>query len=233
MEMKLAPRLKKIADLVLKNSRVADIGTDHGYIPIYLLQNQITSHIIASDVNEGPLRIAKKNIISYGFTKEIEIRLGSGLQVLKVGEVDTVIIAGMGGMLIAELLEADIRITKSIETFILQPMQAQKELRKYLLSSGFKIYQDILVKEDFRIYEIIVAKKGSQTVMDDIYYEIGLFLKSNPKDIAIEFISGKIKNEEEIIGYVKHQDSINALERYRKSKKKLEMLREVLQWLQE
>ena len=233
MKVNLTPRLKRIADLVPKDARVADIGTDHGYIPLYLLQNKVTSHIIASDVNEGPFKKARENINSYGFENEIDMRLGSGLEVLGMGDADIAIIAGMGGILITELLQKNKLITDSIDTFILQPMQAQKELRQYLLANGFKICQDILIKEGFRIYEILVVQKGDQYISEDIYYEIGFFLKSNPQDLAREFIAGKIRIQEEIIENLKKQNSIKTLEKYDKSKERLEKLQEVLKWLQE
>ncbi|SDK39431.1 tRNA (adenine(22)-N(1))-methyltransferase [Natronincola ferrireducens] len=231
MKVKLTPRLEKIAELVSKNSRVADIGTDHGYISIYLLEKGVSSHIIASDVNKGPLETARKNIEEHGYKQEVDLRLGSGLEVLRPKEIDTAIIAGMGGILIGELLQANPEVTNSIDTFILQPMQAQEELRRYLVTNGFKIQKDLLIKEDFRIYEILVAKKGTQEVKDNIFYEIGFFLKDNPTDLATEFIEGKIKVQQEIINHVKKQQSLSATQKHQQSKDKLKKLEEVLQWL--
>lgn len=231
MELKLTPRLKRITELVQKNSRVADIGTDHGYIPIYLLQNNIATYVIASDVNEGPLETAKKNIEAYGYLHQAEIRLGSGLETLQPGEVDTVIIAGMGGILIGELLQAAPKITKEIQTFILQPMQAQQELRKYLATHGFTIKQDLLVKEDTKIYEIIVAEEGKQKVEEEIYYEVGFYLKSNPRALAEEFLLAKMNAQKEIISSVEGQNSTVAVEKHRECIKKLAKLQEVLEWL--
>ncbi|KJF26884.1 hypothetical protein TZ02_10895 [Clostridium aceticum] len=231
--MKLTPRLKKIADLVPINSKVSDIGTDHGYLPIYLLQNNIASHVIASDVNKGPLETAEKNIYLHGYVDKIEMRLGSGLEVLKAGEVDTIIIAGMGGILISELLDKAPNIVNKIHTFILQPMQAQEDLRRYLVANNFKITKDLLVKEDHRIYEIIVAQQGSQAIEEEIYYETGLFLESNPKDLVEEFIEGKIKTQKEIILQVKEQNSPTAMKKHTECEKKLIKLQEVLAWLKQ
>ncbi|MCC5910471.1 MAG: SAM-dependent methyltransferase [Clostridiaceae bacterium] len=231
MKVKLTPRLQKIADLITTGSRVADIGTDHGYIPIYLLQNNIANELIASDVNEGPLETAKKNIKEHGYEDKIKTRLGSGLEVLEPKEVDTVIIAGMGGILIAELLERVPEVTKATDTFILQPMQAQEELRRHLANNGFQIKKDLLVKEDRRIYEILVVEKGEQIVKDEIYYDIGFSLESNPPVLSIEFLEKKIRAEEQIITSVQNQDSPAAKEKYEESVKKLQKLQEVLVWV--
>ncbi|NLM04269.1 MAG: SAM-dependent methyltransferase [Clostridiales bacterium] len=233
MNIKLNSRLKKIADLIPEGSIVADIGTDHGLIPIYLIENKISPKVIAGDIHKRPLKIAKENIEYYKLIDKIELRLGNGLEILKPGEVDTVIIAGVGGRLITKILDKDKNITNSIENFILQPMRGQREVRKYLLNNNFTIQKDVLVKENQRIYEIIVAKRGKQEITDKIYYEIGLFLKSNPRDVAIEFITEKINIKKTIIKNIKNQSEKNALKKYKKSITKLEKLQEVLKWLQE
>ena len=125
---------------------------------------------------------------------KVDLRLGSGIEVLNENEVDEVIIAGMGGILISELLEAKKSVAHNLDKLILQPMQAQDELRKYLLNNGYEILDEVLVKEDFRIYEIIVAKYTSKnTVVDDeIYYEVGKKLIENKDPLLNEFIDKKI-----------------------------------------
>ncbi|ABR49135.1 protein of unknown function DUF633 [Alkaliphilus metalliredigens QYMF] len=227
MTIKLPSRLKKIAQLVPKGSRLADIGTDHGYIPIYLLQNEMTPFVIAGDVNEKPLESAKENIKQYGYEAVAETRLGSGLEVLKPGEVDTVIIAGMGGLLISDILQNDPEVASSIHTFILQPMQTPEVLRRYLVKHGFQIKQDILVQEDHRIYEIILTEKGHQVVADDIQYEIGFFIESNPPEVAMAFIEKKSKQVERIIESLEKSTLEEHVEKVQASQEKLIKLREV------
>ena len=192
--MKLTDRLLKIASLVTKGKKIADIGTDHGYIPVHLLNEGNIDFAVLADVNKGPLENARKEVRHNNLIDKVDLRLGSGIEVLKKGEVDEVIIAGMGGILISELLEANIEVAQSTEKFILQPMQAQKELRKYLLNNGYEILDEVLVREDFRIYEIIVAKyTGKNTnVEDEIFYEVGNKLIENKDELLNEFIDKRI-----------------------------------------
>ena len=180
-KLKLTDRLLKIASLVSEGKRVADIGTDHGYIPVYLLNKGTVPFAILADVNKGPLENARKEVRHNNLSDKTDLRLGSGIEVLNKGEVDEVIIAGMGGILISELLEAKKEVSHSVDKLILQPMQAQEELRKYLLNNGYEILDEVLVQEDFRVYEIIVAKyTGKNTVVEDeVYYEVGTKLIEN------------------------------------------------------
>lgn len=192
--MKLTDRLLKIASLVTEGKKVADIGTDHGYIPVYLLNKGKVPFAVLADVNKGPLENARKEVRRNSLLGKVDLRLGSGIEVLKKGEVDEVIIAGMGGILISELLQANLEVAHSVDKLILQPMQAQDELRKYLLSNGFEIVDEVLVKEDFRIYEILTVKyTGENTsVEDEIYFEVGKKLIENKDELLKELIDKRI-----------------------------------------
>ncbi len=229
--MKLKPRLLAIAQLVKKNSIVADIGTDHGYVPAYLIQHQIAQKVIAADINRGPLNSAESTINAYRLEKYIETRLGSGLEVLLPGEVDTVIIAGMGGFLIRDLLIARPDIVQTVTTFILQPMVAQDELRKWLINNNFQIIEERLVKEDHRIYEIMVVQKGHQEIPDDLYYDIGVKLIENRDPLLQEFLLKHIQKNKVIIEGLKSQSSEEDRTKRLSCIEKLEKLEEVLQWL--
>lgn len=233
MSIKLTPRLKKIAEQVKYGEKVADIGTDHGYIPIYLLKNNISPFVIAGDINKKPLESAENNIKKHHLSEKAETRLGSGLSILKPGEVNTIIIAGMGGLLINDLLTNSKEVINEVNTLILQPMQAQSELRKYLINNGFTIENDILVKEDHHIYEIIIAKHGIQENIDPIYYDIGFHIKNNPKPLATEFINRKIKEVKSIIKNISENSSNPSIEKLNEMKNKLRKLEEVELWLQD
>ncbi|HGM3506706.1 TPA: tRNA (adenine(22)-N(1))-methyltransferase TrmK [Clostridioides difficile] len=199
--MKLTDRLLKIASLVTDGKKIADIGTDHGYIPVYLLKKGRVPFAVLADVNKGPLDNARKEVIQNNFLDKVDLRLGSGIEILEIGEVEEIIIAGMGGILISELLEAKKEVAHSVEKLILQPMQAQEELRRYLLNNGYEILEEVLVREDFRIYEIIVAKyTGKNTIIEDeIYYEVGIKLLEDKDSLFNDFIEKKIRTYSSIV----------------------------------
>ena len=172
----ITPRLQAIINNVTCK-KIADIGTDHAYIPIFLTEKNLADKIIATDINEGPLNIARENIDKKGLN--IETRLGGGLSVIGEGEVDEIIIAGMGGILISEILDNDINTAKK-SRLILQPMNAQYELRKYLLSHGFKIISEDIAVEGFKVYNIIIAESGEMPPFEtDFEYQIPKYLKEH------------------------------------------------------
>lgn len=174
----LTPRLSAIKNRI-KAEVAADIGTDHAYIPIHLIQENRAKKVIAADIKEGPARIAKENIEKNGLSKKIEVRIGSGLSVLKKGEADTIIIAGMGGILISEIIDANIDIAKSSK-LVLQPMNAQYELRKYLIENGFKITGEDMEIEGFKVYNIMDVEIGNQEKFKtDFEYQIPKYLKEH------------------------------------------------------
>jgi tRNA (adenine22-N1)-methyltransferase len=190
--MKLSKRLQKIADLVGEGSIVADIGTDHGYIPAYLIESGKSKKVIGSDISKGSLDKIIQYVKQLNLEENIETRLGNGLEVLEPNEVDTVIIAGMGGILMQDILHKNLEITNSITHFILQPMIAAKELREYLIHNNFKIIDEELVKEEKIFYEIIYAVKGESKIEEGLSYEISpiLFEKNHP--LLVEYIEYKI-----------------------------------------
>ncbi len=157
-------RIKSVLNFVEKNSRVADIGTDHGYLAIELVKSGRASFVVASDKNSGPLDAAKKNIAAAGLNDFIEVRLGDGLKVLSEGEVDTICVAGMGGALIVEILNNSPQITNSAEKLILQPMNALEKLQAWLENNGWYIADIDLAEVGGIIYEIISAVKTPERV---------------------------------------------------------------------
>ncbi len=155
--LNLNPRLRKIAELVPPNRCTADIGTDHGYIPIELANKGVALRGIASDINKGPLLRAQENIKKHNMESLIETRLGSGLSTLSPDDAEVIIIAGMGGILISEILKASKEVVNRAKLLILQPMTAVSELRQYLAENNFKIESEHLVAEEDKLYNIIVA----------------------------------------------------------------------------
>jgi tRNA (adenine22-N1)-methyltransferase len=226
--MNLTPRLETIANLVKKGSIIADIGTDHGYIPVFLIENGICEKGIAADVNRGPLNNAKNFIKERGLQDKIETRLGDGLKVLKPNEVDTVIIAGMGGLLINKILMESKEIANTVKRFILQPMTASDEVRRFLYNNNYKIVEEKLAKEGDKIYEIICAEHGKDTVEDEIFFEVGKKLFEN-KDILLgEFLLKKINKLEEITNNLKNTSSEEGKKKYEEVNKKYRRFKELM-----
>lgn len=177
----LNPRLKKIAELVPKNTCTADIGTDHAYIPIVLVKNGIANRAIASDIKKGPLMRAEDNIRKYALTDKIETRLGPGLETLTPGDAEVIIIAGMGGILMGDILEQSREVTNSAKLLILQPMTAVPELREYLSGNGYEISAEYLEAEEEKLYNIIVAKPHGNTEYSQKEMYLGKYLeKTSP-----------------------------------------------------
>ena len=226
--MKLPKRLQAIAQMVEKNSIVADIGTDHGYIPKYLVDNEISKMVIATDISEGSLSKTTSYVEEENLSDVILPRLGSGLVPIKPFEVDTVIIAGMGGVLISEILEADRKKASTFIRFILQPMVGSSELRKYLVTSGFRILDEDLVKEDGRYYEIILAENGLQRFEKEMDYEISPILINNQHPIWKEFVEWKIATLESISRDLEAQTSDKSVSRNKELKEVIIQYSEVL-----
>lgn len=191
--MKLSKRLQTIADFVKKGAVVADIGTDHAHIPIYLIKNNIISKAYACDINKGPLEKAKENINYYG-VKNIELRLSNGLEKLKTDEADTVIIAGMGGELIIDILEKGRRFFESKRKFILSPHTKIDEVRKFLLSNGFEITKEDMCIDEGKFYTVMEGRYTENKLMySEAELLYGKYLIENKHPVLLEFL----KKEEE------------------------------------
>ena len=163
--MKLSKRLQTIADFVKKNSVVADIGTDHAHIPIYLIKNNIIDKAYACDINKGPLEKAKENIENFGVSENIVLRLSNGLDKMSSKEVDTIIIAGMGGELIIDILNRGKAFFDKKNTFILSPHTKTDEVRDYLIRKGFKILKEDMCIDEGKFYTVMEGRYTENTVM--------------------------------------------------------------------
>lgn len=228
--MKLTDRLLKIASLVDNGKRIADIGTDHGYIPVYLLNQNKIQYAILGDVNKGPLENAKKEVNRNKLQDKVDLRLGSGIEVLKENEVDEIIIAGMGGMLINNLLKANEKVAHTTEKLILQPMQAPEELRMFLYQNGYKILDEHLVREEHRLYEIIVCKyEGLEPQeIDPIYYEIGQKLIENNDPLLNDFIENKIRINQNVLKKLEGKEGQGIEDKRVSLNKKIDALNDLL-----
>ena len=153
--VKLSNRLLAVASFVTDGNVLADVGTDHGYIPIYLMQEQRIPRAIAMDINAGPLQRAKEHISLYGLDNYIETRLSDGVTALTPGEVDTVLVAGMGGGLVMHILEEGKEVCRQAKELILQPQSELERVRAYLWSNGYVILEEDMVLEDEKFYPMM------------------------------------------------------------------------------
>lgn len=226
--MDISLRLMKICEMVDKCDIVADIGTDHGYVPIWLVSNDICKYAIASDINSGPLKKAKLNVEIEGLNDKIQLRLGAGLSTLIENEAQCIIIAGMGGNLIRDILEEHIEILKSCKFMILQPVQNPEVLRKYIYSKGFFILDEELCYDENKYYEIIKISYGScHETVDSIYYEIGKKLLEKRHPLVKPFLMNKIGKYENILDNIK-EDTVLAEKRKKQLKDKIYKMRGIL-----
>jgi tRNA (adenine22-N1)-methyltransferase len=224
--MELSIRLKAIVNMMEKCDNIIDVGTDHGYVPIYLVENGVIKGAIASDINSGPVEKAKKNICKNNVSLQISCRQGSGLSTVKEGEVQVAIIAGMGGNLIRDILEADLPVVKGLKYIILQPVQNAEVLREYLYTAGYDILKEDICLEDGKFYEIIKAKYNTvPVVLDSIYYEISKTLLDEKHPVMQEFIEYKLKK------YSKVYNTLN--ENTKTAKNRKEQLYHVIKRLKE
>jgi tRNA (adenine22-N1)-methyltransferase len=155
--MQLSKRLQAVADLVTPGNRVADVGCDHAYTSIYLVENKLTKRVIAMDVNQGPIDRAKDNIEKYGYANDIETRRSNGLQMLKEQEADTILIAGMGGALMLQILEEKLELVSEMKELILQPQSEINRVRSRLQELDFLIVKENMVKDDGKYYMMLKA----------------------------------------------------------------------------
>ncbi|MCH4178808.1 MAG: class I SAM-dependent methyltransferase [Megasphaera sp.] len=171
--MKLTNRLAAAAALVPLGASIADIGTDHGYLPVYLCSEQQCPHAIAADIVPGPLQAAISHVRGAGLEQVIDCRLGDGLTCVSAGEVDGAVICGMGGSLMMNILQASPDVWKSLHFLVLQPQIDSAALRRFLYESGWHIEAETLVLEEGRLYELLRAVPGQAAPLPDWQYELG------------------------------------------------------------
>ncbi len=174
--MKINDRLKMIGDLVEANSFCLDVGCDHAFLDIYLVKRKDNIRAIASDIAEGPVEAAKENIKREKLDKEIEVRLGNGLDTYS-DEVDTIIISGMGGRNIIGIFKNNLEVLKKVKTIIVSPNNYQVDVKKFLCKNGFYIEDEEFVKDRKFIYQIIKCKRGHKKYSKKEYFLGPIFLQ--------------------------------------------------------
>ena len=193
--LRIGERLQTVASMVPVCHTMADIGTDHGYVPACLALSGQCRRVIASDIAEGPCRAATETRNKYKLHNEMEIRMAPGLQGLHAGEAETVVIAGMGGATIVGMLEESPEIAASVRTFVLQPMNAAGLLRRWLVQHGYIISEEALCKENKHIYSIIKAVHGEEKrELSPLEEEFGPCILKEKSALWQEYIEGKAEH---------------------------------------
>ena len=164
--MQLSLRLSAIADMVTEGNRLVDVGCDHGYLPVYLIQQKKIPSAIAMDVRKGPLSRAQEHISQYGLEEYISTRLSDGLAGLVAGEGDTLVIAGMGGPLMERILTDGKSVRDSFSELILQPQSDIPHFRRFIQSEGWVIVEEKMVEEDGKFYPMMRVVPGEENKND-------------------------------------------------------------------
>lgn len=190
--IRLSERLLSVASFVEKGSVVADIGSDHAYLPSYLIKEGIVEKAVAGEVAIGPFESARNNVVRQGIMDQVTVRLANGLAAVEENDqVDTITIAGMGGSLIATILTDGIENILGVKRIIVQPNIHAKGIREWAAANGWEIVNEKILKEDGKIYEVLVLEKGA-VIYDELELLVGPFLLEEKNDAFIEKWSGEI-----------------------------------------
>ena len=228
--MQLDNRLQAIVDLAEAGAPAADIGTDHAYLALALIRSGKSPHVIAGDKNEGPYLAACRTVKSAGMEHEIEVRLGDGLQPLLPGEASVLCIAGMGGQLITRILTDSPEVTAQARQLILQPMNAARELRRWLYASGWYLAEEALAEADGRIYQILSARKGAAPMPEDILLEIGPLLWEKKPPLLRRHIEERLARARRAVSGMKQSAHALGSPKYTEFTQRIKELEERLLW---
>ena len=227
--MQISKRLEAVAGMVTSGSFLADIGTDHGYIPIYLIEHKRIPKAIAMDVNRGPLEKAKEHIMQAGLQDKIETRLSDGLEKLKPDEAESILIAGMGGPLTVRILSEGAGKLGVCRELILQPQSDLKAVRAYLEREGWNIVREEMVQEEGKFYPVMRAVPGEESKMTPVQLRFGPLLLANCHPVLKDYLLREQRINEKILASLEGQKSEAAKARISEVEAELAMVREALE----
>ncbi len=225
--MKLNKRLEAIASLIPSHKKIADIGTDHAYLPIFMVKHANCLAAIAGDINLGPFLVAREQVKKFNLQEQIDVRKGDGLQVIEPGEAEVIIIAGMGGETICKIMEEGLDRVNEAEMVVLQPNTAALEVRNWLIDHQYYMVEERLVEDGRHLYQIIVAQKGIQPLKDPLMLEIGPKLWSNRDPLLKKHLEKLIHKYEIIEMGLQNQQKIDTPGELQTIQEKILHLKEV------
>jgi len=251
----LSKRLQTIAERVSSGARVADIGSDHALLPVYLVQSGKVPSAIAGELNTGPFQAACKQTAAAGLSKVISVRQGDGLNVLQPGEADTVTIAGMGGSLMASILEEGRQGGKldGVSELVLQPNVGEEEVRRWLVKWDWLLIDELILEEDGHIYEVLHAKKqtvgdiralnaqlypssvtldGGLLLNQDWVYRMGPYLLQKPTAVFLQKWELELQKLKRIYEQVSQSELVEAKKKAEAFHAEVQIIKEVLACMQ-
>lgn len=233
--MQLSDRMAMVAEMVSEGNKAADIGTDHGYVPIYLVENKISPSAVAMDVRKGPLIHANRHIKEHNLENYIKTRLSDGVLELKKDEADSVVIAGMGGGLVVKILTQGREKLANVTELILQPQSDFAAVRRCVCESRYKIIEERSIIEEGKFYFAMKAVKcaeGENLSLSEVEYRYGPFLLKNKDAVMREFLENERRKFENICSQIRTENTQNALRRLPFITKELEYAVEALEeWI--
>lgn len=234
MKVQLSNRLLAAAGMVTKGNIVADIGCDHAYTSIYLCQEGIAPRVIAMDVNKGPLRGARAHVEQAGLTGQIDIRLSDGLAAVSPGEADTVLLCGMGGLLMIKILSDYPETTASMKELILQPQSEVGEVRHFLHKQGYRITKEHMLKEDGKFYVMMRAEQSPepQQYETECEYLYGKLLLEEKNEILSEFLCREHRLRSEVLQALSGQETENVRMRRETLQKEFALIQEAREMME-
>lgn len=231
---KLSKRLETVAKYIPKNARFADIGSDHAYLPCYMVKRNDVRFVIAGEVVDGPYQSAVKQVKQEGLSSKISVRKGNGLEVIEPNEVDCVTIAGMGGTLIATILEnGKNKLKDSVQRLILQPNVSASSIRDWLLKNDWILIDEEILEEDGKIYEVLVAEKGDSRPLYELNKEkallFGPFLMKEKNAAFVKKWTHEKKNWQRILSNLKSApESEENTQKSKELERKIKLVDEVI-----
>lgn len=212
---KLSKRLSTVAEWVKKGNIVADVGTDHGYLPIYIVKENISEHVIAMDVRKGPLQKAKDNVKAFGVEEAIDLRLSDGLDMLQPMEAETITICGMGGRLMQNILSAGAHKTDCNTQLLLSPQSEFREFRNFLYNNGYKTVRETMLKEDKKFYLIMECKRTctenecesfksdeDNILQNEAFLRFGKLLLEQKNPVLKEYIEKELRKAHKVMAAI-------------------------------